>query len=154
MASAAGEEQYDITARRFHQAALVVLLLIGFLLGDQLGKWLVLAVALIMLAGRFWEPCDVFRLLAWKVLEPAGILRPHLAYEDRAGRRTARVLGGLALLVATLLLSTGQTVLGWVIVWLIGSMIALDAAFSLCLWCYATYQLGRLGLLPAARRHP
>jgi|DewCreStandDraft_1066081.scaffolds.fasta_scaffold00058_15 hypothetical protein len=153
MASTGGEELYDVTARRFHQAGLVVLLLLGFLLGAQLGRWLVLAVALIMLIGRYWEPFDIFRLLAWKVLEPAGILRPHLAPEDRAGRRTARVLGGIALLLATVLLSTGQVLVGWMIVWLIGIMIALDAAFSLCLWCYTTYQLGRLGLLPAARRH-
>ena len=130
MHARAHEERFDITARRFHQAMLVALLVAGYVLGAGIGRWLVLLVALVMLLGRYWDAFDIFRLLAWKVLEPAGILRPHLAPEDRAGRRAARVLGGLALLAAVALLSSFATLLGWLVVWLLVLMIALDAAVS------------------------
>ena len=120
---------YDTTARKFHQAACVLLMATGFVLGSGTGRWLVALVGLVLLGGRYWWPADIFRQLVWRVLEPAGLLARREVSEDHQTRRVARVLGGAVLLVAAVLLSVG---LGWswVLVAAIAVMIFLDAAFD------------------------
>src|SRR5919202_3195354 len=86
--------QYDITARKAHQWAMVALIAAGFLLGEPAGAWPVALAGAIMLLGRFWWPADLVRQAVWQVLEPAGVLRRREAHEDRVTRRLARGLGG------------------------------------------------------------
>src|SRR5438105_11710999 len=92
---------YDITARKTHQLSMLVLIAAGFVLGDQGGGWVLLALAgAIMLLGRFWWPADVIRQFVWRVAEPAGWLPRVERHEDRATRRVARVLGGIVWLLS------------------------------------------------------
>ena len=137
------EELFDVTARKVHQWICVALLAAGFVLGVPLGTWLVGIVGVVMLAGRFWWPADIFRQITWRVLEPAGIVRRREVQEDHDTRRIARVLGGIILLAAAILLAAGIGI-GWVLAAAIGIMIALDAAFSFCVLCFLTYQAGKL----------
>jgi hypothetical protein len=136
-------ELFDVSARKVHQTACVALLVAGYIVGSAVGAWLVAAVGVIMLAGRFWWAADIFRQLTWRVLEPAGIIRRREVQEDHDTRRVARVLGGIALLVAAALLLGGLAI-GWVLAAAIGIMIALDAAFNFCALCFLTYQVGKL----------
>jgi hypothetical protein len=137
------DEMFDVTARKVHQWTCVALLAAGFVLGTPIGTWLVGIVGVIMLAGRFWWPADIFRQLTWRVLEPAGIVRRREVQEDHDTRRIARVLGGIILLASAALLAAGIGI-GWVLAAAIGIMIALDAAFSFCVLCFLTYQAGKL----------
>ena len=125
----ASAQTFDVTARKFHQAACVLVLAVAFVLGAAVGRWLVALVGLVLLAGRYWWPADVFRQLVWRVLEPAGLLRRREVQEDHETRRVARVLGGAILLAAAVLLSLGQG-WGWILVAAIGLMVFLDAAFD------------------------
>lgn len=136
-------QMYDVTARKAHQALCVLFLAIAFVIGAGAGRWLVMLVGLILAAGRYWWPADVFRQLVWRVLEPAGLLRRREVQEDHATRGVARVLGGAILVAAAVLLSLGQG-WAWLLVAAIGVMIFLDAAFDFCLLCALTYRLGRL----------
>lgn len=136
-------EMYDVTARKVHQWICVALLAAGFVLGTPAGLWPVAVVGVVMLAGRFWWPADIFRQLTWRVLEPAGIVRRREVQEDHDTRRVARILGGIILLASAILLAAGLGI-GWVLAAAIGIMIALDAAFSFCVLCFLTYQAGRL----------
>ena len=141
------DEVFDVTARKVHQSACVLLLAVSFVLGAQAGRWLVGLVGVILLAGRFWWPADIFRQLTWRVLEPAGIVKRRDVQEDHHTRRIARILGGIVLLVAALALAASAT-WPWVLVGAIGVMIALDATFDFCVLCAITYRVGRL------RAHP
>jgi uncharacterized membrane protein len=122
-------QTFDLTARKFHQAICVLLLAAAYVLGSAAGWWLVLLVALVLLAGRYWWPADVFRQLAWRVLEPAGILPRREVQEDHETRRVARVLGGAVLLASAFLLMVGQG-WAWIAVAAIAVMIFFDAAFD------------------------
>jgi hypothetical protein len=90
---------------------------------------LVSLVGLVLALGRFWWPADVFRQIAWRVLEPSGLLKRQEAVEDHATRRVARVLGGGALLASAGLLAAGQS-WGWAVVGLMALLIFLDGAFD------------------------
>lgn len=122
-------QAFDVTARKFHQAACVLFLAVAFVVGATGGRWLVAFIGIVLAAGRYWWPVDVFRQLVWRVLEPVGILRRREVQEDHATRRVARVLGGVILLAGAILLSLGQG-WSWILVAAIAVMIFLDAAFD------------------------
>lgn len=136
-------QSYDVTARKFHQAAVVLLLGCAFVLGAAITPWLVALAGLIMLAGRFWWQADIFRQLVWRVLEPVGLLRARNVQEDHDTRRIARVLGGAVFLVAAVLLELAQT-WAWLAIAAIAVMILLDATFDFCALCAVTYRIDRL----------
>jgi hypothetical protein len=134
---------FDVTARKVHQWSMVALIVLGFLLGDHAG-WLPVGLAgVVMLAGRFWWPADVFRQLTWRVLEPRGLLRRREVHEDHATRRIARVMGGgVWLVAAALLLLQTATVVAWVLALAIAAMVVLDAAADFCALCFLFLHLG------------
>jgi polyferredoxin len=134
---------FDITARKVHQAICVALLVIAFLVGAAHGGWLVGFVGLVLLLGRFWWQADLFRQLAWRVLEPAGILKRREVQENHETRRIARALGGAIILGAAIGLAAGMS-WAWIAVGLIAVMISLDALFNFCALCWLTYQIDKL----------
>lgn len=134
---------YDISARKLHQGFCVAFLAVAFVLGAGDGSWLVGFVGLVLLLGRFWWQADLFRQLAWRVLEPAGILTRREVQENHETRRVARVVGGAIILAAAVLLAGGQS-WAWIAVGLIALMISLDAIFNFCALCWLTLQFNRL----------
>lgn len=136
-------QSYDVTARKFHQAACVFLLACAFVVGGGVAPWVVGFVGVIMLVGRFWWQADIFRQLVWRVLEPAGLLHRRDVREDHDTRRVARVLGGVVFLISAALLALGQT-WAWLAVAAIAVMILLDATFDFCALCAITYRIARL----------
>jgi len=141
----AATDTFDITARKFHQAVCVLLLVAAFIVGVPAGYWLVGLVGLVLLVGRFFWQADLFRQLAWRVLEPARLLKRREVQENHETRRVARVIGGAFLLVAAALLGAGQG-WAWIPVALIGIMISLDALFDFCALCWLTYQFAKPAL--------
>ncbi|HXT34883.1 MAG TPA: DUF4395 family protein [Chloroflexota bacterium] len=139
----AATDGFDISARKFHQGLSVALLVLGFLVGAVDGAWLVGFVGLVLLLGRFWWQADLFRQLAWRVLEPAGLLQRREIQENHETRRVARVLGGSITLAAAVLLASGQS-WAWIAVGLIAVMISLDAIFNFCALCWLTLQFDKL----------
>ncbi|MGH2344444.1 MAG: DUF4395 family protein [Chloroflexota bacterium] len=138
----AANDTFDVTARKFHQAVCVLLLVAAFIIGAQAGSWLIGFVGLVLLVGRFLWQADLFRQLAWRVLEPARLLRRREIQENHETRRVARVIGGAALLAGAVLLAAGQD-WAWIPVTLIGIMISLDAMFNFCALCWLTYQFAK-----------
>ncbi len=138
---------YDVTARKAHQWTMVVLVAVGFVIGEPRGGWLVLLAGAIMLAGRFWWPADVVRQFVWRVAEPAGWLKRIEREEDHATRRVARILGGLIWLASAVLVLTSVAVpIAWLLVGAIGVMVALDASMDFCALCFVVARLDRAGL--------
>ena len=134
---------YDVTARKVHQWAMVVLVAAGFVLGGPAAIGLLIVAGLVMVAGRFWWPADVFRQLTWRVLEPGRLLRRRELHEDHETRRIARLLGGLVWLAAAALLLLHLPVLAWTLALAIAAMVVLDAAFDFCALCFVLHRLRR-----------
>src|SRR5437868_6920303 len=123
---------YDVTARKAHQWTMVLLVIVGFLLGDPGGAWPLLLAGVIMLLGRFWWPADLIRQFVWRVAEPAGWLNRVDREEDHVTRRVARILGGAVWLLCAALVFGGYAPLAWVLAGLIAIMVALDASVDFC----------------------
>ena len=137
---------FDVTARKAHQWTMIVLVALGFVLGEPLGAIPLALAGAIMLVGRFWWPADLVRQFVWRVAEPAGWLPRIEREEDHATRRVARVLGGLVWLACAALLLGGFAVVAWVLAFAIAIMVALDASVDFCALCFVVARLDRLGL--------
>jgi len=137
---------FDVTARKTHQWTMVVLVALGFVLGEPKGAVPLAVAGAIMLLGRFWWPADLVRQFVWRVAEPAGWLARVEREEDHATRRVARILGGIIWLACALLLLLGASVLAWVFAAAIAVMVALDASLDFCALCFVMGRLDRLGL--------
>jgi hypothetical protein len=59
---------FDVTARKVHQWAMVVLIAVAFLIGPPAAAALLAVAGAVMLVGRFWWPADIFRQLTWRLL--------------------------------------------------------------------------------------
>ncbi len=129
--SSTGAEKFDKSARKFHQLAIVTLLVLAYVAQGATAVALVAFTGVVMLGGRFFWPADVFRQLAWRVLEPAGILPRRDVVEDHETRRVAGVLGGAALLAAAVALALDVPVVGWALAALMAAMVFLDGAFDI-----------------------
>lgn len=140
---ALGLPLFDVTARKVHQWAVVGLITVAFLVGAPAAAVLLAVAGAVMLVGRFWWPADVFRQLTWRLLEPAGVLRRREVHEDHETRRVARVIGGIAWLLAAVLLLLQVTVLAWVIAFAIAVMVVLDAAVNFCALCFLVARVRR-----------
>src|SRR5579862_9341745 len=116
---------YDVTARKAHQWTMVVLVALGFVLGEPRGAWPLALAGAIMLVGRFWWPADVVRQLVWRVAEPAGWLTRVDRQEDHATRRVARIMGGAIWLLSAGLIVVGISGVAWVLAAAIAIMVAL-----------------------------
>ena len=134
---------YDVTARKVHQWTMVALVVIAFLVEGVPAAVLLALAGVVMLAGRFWWPADVFRQLTWRVLEPAGLLRRREVHEDHETRRVARVLGGVVWLFSAALLLLGLPIVAWVLALAIAVMVALDAAADFCALCFVVARAHR-----------
>jgi hypothetical protein len=137
---------YDVTARKAHQWTMVVLIALGFILGEPRGALPLALAGAIMLVGRFWWPADLVRQFVWRVAEPAGWLARRDREEDHTTRRVARVLGGLIWLLCAALVLAGAATAAWILAALIAVMVVLDATVDFCALCFVVARLDRLGL--------
>jgi Domain of unknown function (DUF4395) len=136
---------FDVTARKAHQWTMVVLVALGFVLGEPRGAWPLALAGAIMLVGRFWWPADLVRQFVWRVAEPAGWLKRVDREEDHVTRRVARVLGGAIWLLSAALILAGYAAPGWILAALIAIMVALDASVDFCALCFVAVRLDRMG---------
>ena len=142
------EPRVDRNALRFNQSAVVLLTIAGFVLGDQLGRWVVLAVAAVMLLGTAYPPLGLFVQVYRRVAVRSGLLRPNVVVEDPAPHRFAQGMGGSFLALAFVALIAGATVLGWVLAWLVVALALVNLLLGFCMGCFIYFQLGRAGIGP------
>jgi hypothetical protein len=133
----------DHSALKTNQASIILLLVAGFVLGSAL---LVALVAAVMIVGTAFPKAGLFKLLYEKVLKPAGLVKPDVREESPRPHLFAQGLGGAVLVLALAALLLGTPVVGWVLVWLVVALAALNLFGGFCLGCFLYYQLGRRGV--------
>lgn len=136
----------DHAALKFNQASIISLLVVAFLF-----DWTVLVtfVAAVMLAGSIWPQAGLFKLLAQRALEPAGLLKPDLREDYPQPHLFAQAVGGLMLLVAVVAFAVGAPLVGWVLAGIVVALAAVNLFLGFCAGCFLYYQLGRLGIRPS-----
>jgi len=138
----------DRNTLRTNQGGIVLFAVLAFIVGDEVGRWLVLGTGLVLAAGTLDARLALFKQIHQRVLKPAGILGADVHPEDPMPHQFAQAMGAVFLLLAAVALFTGATTLGWVLVWLVAALAFLNLAVQFCAGCFIYYQLDRAGLLP------
>lgn len=142
------EPRLDRNALRFNQASIIALTVLAFVLGADVGRWLVLAVAVVLLLGTAVQPLSLFKLIYRHVVVRLGLLKPQVVVEESAPHQFAQGIGGIFMIASFAALATGSTVVGWVLAWIVVALAAVNLLLGFCLGCFIYFQLERRGLMP------
>ena len=144
------EYRLDRNTLRTNQAAIVALTVLAFVLGAEVGRWLLLFTGLVLALGTLHPAFALFKQLHLRVLKPAGLLGPNVRAEDPMPHQFAQAVGAAFLLAAFVALLAGAVVVGWVLNWIVTALAFINLTVQFCAGCFVYYQLDRVGLLPRA----
>lgn len=135
--------QVDVNALKTNQATIVAVVVVAFVLGADIGRWLVLALAISLAIGAARPGFGPIQLLYRRVLVPRRLVRPAPQMSDPAPHRFAQAMGGGVLAVAFLLLLAGVATAGWVLAWLVLALALINLLFGFCAGCFVFLHLRR-----------
>ena len=135
--------QVDQSSIKVSQATMISLLILAFIVD----VWpLVLIVAVLNTLGVLSPKLDLYRHLYVDVLKPVGLVRPNVIPDHPEPHRFAKGVGAALAAVAALFLGLGAATVGWVLVWVLVLLAALNLFVGFCLGCFFYYQFNRLGV--------
>jgi hypothetical protein len=104
--------------------------------------WLIPALALVLLLGTGRGDLALFKQLYFRVLKPRGLVRPRPVNESPAPHNFAQGLGGVFLVLASVLLPF-TPVAGLALAVLVAILAFVNLAFGFCLGCQIYFLIGR-----------
>ncbi|MDA0365719.1 MAG: DUF4395 domain-containing protein [Chloroflexi bacterium] len=150
MTTAPASHRVDWNTMRTDQVFIIVLTLLAFVLGADIGRWIVLAVGIVLGLGAWHDRLALFQQVHRQLLRPAGVLGSDVRIEDPMPHRFALVLGFACLIAAFVALSAGAVVVGAVLTLMVTALALVKLSTRFCLGCFIYFQLDRRGLLPAS----
>ncbi len=141
----------DHSALKVNQAGIIVTVLVAFA-GSAFSPWfelLILALAVVMLLGTWRPELALFKQFYSRVLKPSGIVTPRPVEDSPVPHNFAQGLGGVFLVVATVLLLP-LAALGLAVALLVAVLAFVNLAFGYCVGCQVYFLLGRSGVLRQA----
>jgi hypothetical protein len=130
----------DHAALRTSQAMIIGLSLAAFILNLP---WLAAGVALVMALGTL-RRAPGFGFVYHQILKPRGWTRPDIVLDNPEPHRFAQGFGAIVLAAGAAALFTGLPPLGWVLVWLVIFLAALNLFGGFCAGCAVYYWLNRI----------
>ena len=141
----------DHSALKVNQAGIVLTVLTAFVASTF--YWPAVALlpllAVVLLVGTWRPSLALFKQLYFKVLAPRGIVRARPVPDSPTPHNFAQGLGGVFLVVASLLLPVAPAV-GLALALLVAVLAFVNLAFGYCLGCQIYFLLGRSGMLRQA----
>ena len=149
----------DHSALKVNQAGIVTTVLVAFI-GSYFVRpllFLIPLLAVVLLLGTFAPRLALFKQLYFKVLKPAGIIKPRPVQDRPEPHNFAQGLGGVFLAISSVLVflpvdartSVLTVGLGLAVALLVAALAFVNLAFGYCLGCQIYFQLGKRGLIRA-----
>jgi hypothetical protein len=137
----------DLNALKTNQTMIVAIVVVAFVLGTDIGAWLLAALAVSLAIGATRPGFGPIQLVYRYALRDTGLIKPNIRPEDPAPHRFAQAMGAVCLAVAALILFTGASV-GWLLAWLVLALALVNLVFAFCTGCFIFLQLRKLGIVP------
>ena len=156
---AAALQTIDHSALKVNQAGIVGTVLVAFALSfaGWAGLLLIPLLAIVLLLGTFAPRLALFKQFYFRVLKPAGIIKPRPVQDRPEPHNFAQGMGGVVLAIASVPLlapmATGNfapnpfDAVGLALALLVAVLAFVNLAFGYCLGCQIYYQLGKRGLI-------
>ena len=138
----------DHSALKVNQTGIVATVLVAFFGSYFYQPILVLIplLAVVLLLGTFAPQLALFKQIYFKVLKPAGIVKPRPVQDRPEPHNFAQGLGGVFLAIASVFLLP-LPVVGLALSLLVAVLAFVNLAFGYCIGCQIYYQLGKAGLI-------
>jgi len=140
----------DHSALKVNQAGIIATVLLTFV-----GSFFSLAfltliplLGIVLLLGTFVPPLALFKQIYFKVLKPAGIVKPRPVQDRPEPHNFAQGLGGVFLGIASALLFV-TPIASLALALLVAALAFVNFAFGYCLGCQIFFQLEKRGLVRA-----
>ncbi|HZQ49332.1 MAG TPA: DUF4395 family protein [Candidatus Dormibacteraeota bacterium] len=156
--AAAGLQTVDHSALKVNQTGIVVTVLV-VVVGSIFFKPAVLLLpllAIVLLLGTFAPRLALFKQIYFKVLKPAGIVKPRPVQDRPEPHNFAQGMGGVVTAIASVFAyfitqpwGQGLAAIGLALALLVAVLAFVNLAFGYCVGCQIYYQLGKRGLLRA-----
>jgi hypothetical protein len=142
----------DQSALKVNQTGIVATVLVAFIGSAFFRPLLVLIplLSVVLLLGTFAPQLALFKQIYFKLLKPRGIVKPRPIQDRPEPHNFAQGMGGVVLAIASVFLLP-LPVVGLALALLVAVLAFVNVAFGYCLGCQIYYQLGRAGLIKAAR---
>jgi uncharacterized protein DUF4395 len=140
----------DHSALKVNQTGIIVTVLVAFAGSFFSTAFLALIplLGIVLLLGTFVPQLALFKQLYFKVLKPAGIVKPRPVQDRPEPHNFAQGLGGVFLGIASVLLF-GSPILALALSLLVAVLAFVNLAFGYCLGCQIFFQLEKRGLVRA-----
>ena len=141
----------DHSALKVNQAGIIGTVLVAFA-GSFFTPWfelLIPALAAVMLLGTWRPERALFKQVYFRFLKPRGFVKPRPLEDSPTPHNFAQGLGGVFLVVSSLLLAFAPA-LGLAVALLVAVLAFVNLAFGFCVGCQVYYLLGRTGVLKQA----
>ena len=138
----------DHSALKVNQAGIIATVLVAFIGSAVFRPLLVLIplLAIVMLLGTFAPQLALFKQIYFRLLKPAGIVKPRVVADRPEPHNFAQGLGGVFLAIASIFLIP-LPVIGLALSLLVAVLAFVNLAFGYCVGCQIFFQLERRGLL-------
>lgn len=140
----------DHSAIKVNQIAIIGLNILSFVFD---APWIVAFVAAVMLIGVF-RKTPGFGFVYKYGLRPLKLVKPDILNDNPEPHQFAQLLGAAFMVAGSLSLILGWSVLGWIFVWLVIALAALNAFGGFCVGCAIYYWLGKLNLAGFTKNPP
>jgi hypothetical protein len=138
----------DRNTLRTNQAFIVILTVLGFVVGLEAGRWIILFTGLVLALGTVHPAFALFKQIHQRILRPTGILKADVHAEDPMPHQFAQAIGAIFLLAASGALFGGAPTTGWVLTWIVTALAFINLTVQFCAGCFVYFQLDKRGLLP------
>lgn len=143
-------QKIDHNALKFNQITIIALNILAFIFNFPILAGL---VAVVMLVGVLRKTTG-FDFLYKYVYRPLGLVNPDILSDHPEPHRFAQLLGGIVMAAGSIILFFGLSVLGWILVWMVVALAALNAFGGFCVGCAFYYWLNRLNMPGFSKQPP
>jgi len=133
-------EKIDHSAIKTSQAFVISINILAFIL-DQ--PWLAVFITLTMILGTIRKTAG-FGFFYSLVLKPLGWVKPDIRLDNHEPHRFAQGLGSIFMATGSLVLLAGASSIGWIFIWLVTGLAALNLFAGFCVGCMFYYWLSRI----------
>jgi len=143
-------QKVDHSALKANQLFIISLNILAFILGLPV---IAAFVALMMGLGSALKKPG-FGFIYQSILKPRGWMKPDVLDDNPEPHRFAQFVGFLFMTGGSIALFVGSTVLGWILVWIVVALAALNAFGGFCVGCAMYYWFARLNVPGFGKQPP
>ncbi|MCA1899835.1 MAG: DUF4395 domain-containing protein [Chloroflexi bacterium] len=143
-------QKVDYSAIKTNQLFIISLNILAFVLNLPL---LAAAVALAMGIGSALK-APAFGFVYYFLLKPRGWMKPDTLDDNAEPHRFAQFVGFLFMTAGSISLFFGAALLGWILIWTVAALAALNVFGGFCVGCAMYYWLARMNVPGFGKQPP